>query len=65
MSELRAFLAMLSRIGIGYGIRYEHNPTGTAVQVEHPHGTGFYVSEWSFDAEGNLTHVSHFTGEEG
>ena len=66
MSDLKAFLAMLGRAGIGHGQRYDHNPEGTGVQVEHEceDDKGWFVSDWQFDADGKLVSVSHYPGEE-
>jgi hypothetical protein len=54
MSELKAFLAMLERAGIGHGTRQDYNPEGTGVQVEDYDGT---VTDWWFDADGKLVSV--------
>jgi hypothetical protein len=68
MTELKAFLKMLERSGVGHGIRQDYNPPGTAVLVEHPdddNETGFWVTDWAFDDAGNLTDISHYRGEPG
>lgn len=69
MSEQQAFLAMLTRAGIGHGTRVDYNPPGLAVQVEHEDDEGskhgFRVTEWAFDAEGKLTEVVIHEGEIG
>lgn len=62
-SELATFLAMLSRAGIGHGVRDDHNPPGTAVQVESE--TKFTVTEFAFDSNGRLTEVVSYPGEVG
>ena len=71
MTELQQFLAMLTRAGVGHGTRTDYNPPGTAVQVETDHGggdgggtPGFWVTEFAFDAAGNLTEVESYEGEE-
>jgi hypothetical protein len=53
VNELKAFLAMLERAGIGHGTREDHNPEGTAVQVE----TDNQTTDWFFDADGKLIDV--------
>ncbi len=67
-TELRAFLSMLDHSsGIGFGIRHDYAPPGTAVQVEHPHDDddGFHVTQWYFDDNGKLVKVEHYEGEIG
>ena len=66
MSELKALLAMLERAGIGHGTRHDYNPAGTAVQVETGESeANFTVTEFAFDAAGNLTEVVSYPGEAG
>lgn len=67
-TELRAFLAMLHRSGSGFGTRHDYDTGGESVQVEHPdddNDVGFWVTEWSFDADGAFASVSHYRGEPG
>jgi hypothetical protein len=67
-TQLQAFLAMLDGSGVGYGTRIDHNPPGTAVQVEHPdedNDTGFWVTDWLFDGGGNFLEVIHCRGQPG
>jgi hypothetical protein len=56
MTELKAFLAMLERAGVGHGTRADFNPAGTAVQVEHEDDAET-VTDWWFDDAGNLVSV--------
>lgn len=56
MSELEQFLAMLDHAGIGHGIRNDHNPPGTGVQVEHENDD-HTATDWWFDADGKLVNV--------
>jgi hypothetical protein len=66
MTELQQFKAMLSRAGIGHGIRYDY--PGESVQVEHPHEdseTEFTVTDWGFNEAGRLLNVSIYPGEAG
>jgi hypothetical protein len=56
VTELQAFLNMLDRAGVGYGTRNDHNPAGTAVQVEHEDREDT-VTDWWFDAAGKLLTV--------
>ena len=56
MTELKAFLAMLDRAGVGHGTRDDHNPEGTGVQVEHE-DDDHTVTDWWFDADGKLVEV--------
>ena len=68
MNELKTFIAMLDRAGVGYGTRQDYSPPGESVLVEHPvEGTesDFWVSDWSFDEDGNLIDVAHYKGEVG
>ncbi len=64
VTELRQFVAMLSRAGVGHGLRHDHNPPGTAVQVETGESeSDFMVTEFAFDGEGKLTEVVSYPGE--
>lgn len=68
MTEKQVFLKMLDRIGAGYGTRDDVDPPGTSVQVEHPvedSETEFYVSEWTFNDNGELVNLHHYKGEPG
>lgn len=66
MTELKAFIAMLDRSGTGYGLRNDSNPAGTAVMVETgPSEQDFTITEFQFDAAGNLTEVESYPGETG
>lgn len=51
VTELKAFLAMLERAGIGHGTRIDYDPPGTAVQVEHSEQL---TIDWWFDQYGKL-----------
>jgi hypothetical protein len=56
---------MLERAQIGHGLRYDHNPPGETVQVESERNDGgFYITEFAFDADGNLKEVVCYPGEE-
>ncbi len=64
MNELKSFVAMLKRAGIGHGIRHDYNPPGTAVMVESgEEEIEFMVTEFAFDADGNLTKVQSYPGD--
>jgi hypothetical protein len=56
MTELAAFVAMLERAGVGHGLRYDFDPDGVSVQVEHEDG-GKTITDWLFDKGGNLIDV--------
>lgn len=65
MSELKAFLAMLGRAGVGHGTRQDHGLDyrlqGTAVLVEPTidcDEDAQLVTQWRFDADGNLVSVA-------
>lgn len=65
MSEFQRLKAMLERAQIGHGLRYDHNPPGETVQVESERNDGgFYITEFAFDADGNLKEVVCYPGEE-
>lgn len=59
MSELQQFIAMLNKAGIGHGKRIDYNPNGTGVQVECENTTT--ITDWWFDADGNLKEVVEST----
>lgn len=61
MTHKEQFVQMLNHSGIGYGIRYDYNPSGTAVRVEHEEDE-LGVSEWWFDDEGNLSSATMSLG---
>lgn len=70
MTEKEVFIAMLNRVGVGYGKRTDYDPPGESVQVEHENETtdgkgGWMVTDWQFDAEGKLTGVTLYEGEKG
>lgn len=67
MTELKVFLAMLERVGIGHGTRTDYNPPGTGVLIEHPDddGDGWWQTEWQFNDKGELVDVCHYRGEVG
>lgn len=66
MTECQQFIAMLTRAGIGHGLRHDFDPNGTAVQVEieDEEGTrsGFRIAEFGFDSEGNLREIVTYPG---
>lgn len=65
MSELRQFIAMLGRAGIGHGTRTDYDPPGTSVQVEcGGSDADFMIAEFAFDTEGRLKEVACYPGEE-
>lgn len=60
-TEQEAFTQMLNRSGAGYGLRNDHNPDGTAVQVESETADEAPMcAEFWFDAAGMLktVHIS-------
>lgn len=61
-TEQQAFTAMLTRAGIGHGLRDDHGePKGTAVLVENDDGhDNELVSEFWFDADGKLKTVNTY-----
>lgn len=68
MTEKQAFVAMLTRAGIGHGLRTDYNPPGESVQVEHEDDEakhGFTITDWSFDVDGKLIDVCVCEGELG
>lgn len=68
MTELQQFTAMLSRAGIGHGLRDDFNPPGTAVQVECDDSSDnreWTVTEFWFDDNGVLQTVEIAEGQEG
>jgi len=66
MSELRQFLSMLDRAGIGYGTRHDYNPDGTAVMVESGESEeDFQITEFGFNSDGQLETVICYQGEVG
>jgi len=65
-TEENQLVAMLSRAGVGFGLRLDHNPGGTAVQIEaEGHDDDWFVTEFAFDAAGKLTGVVTYEGEIG
>lgn len=68
MNEMQQLLAMLTRAGIGHGRRDDYNPEGESVQVESDeadeHGK-WWITEFGFDADGNLKEVVTYQGQEG
>lgn len=56
MTELQLFLKMLDRAGIGHGLRYDYNPPGTAVQVEHEDDDNT-TTDWWFNEAGELEEI--------
>lgn len=66
MSEMKSLLEMLSRAGIGHGLRRDYSPPGDAVLVEADGDDGGWVSvEFAFDKSGKLKGVTAHPGEEG
>ncbi len=65
MTELQQFKAMLTRAGIGHGLRTDYNPAGESVQVEAGEDEkDFTVAEFNFDADGKLVAVVCYPGEQ-
>lgn len=63
MTDLKLFSDMLTRAGVGHGLRHDYNPAGTAVQVEEEDGK--MITEFAFDADGKLLSVHCYEHEEG
>lgn len=61
-TEQQAFTAMLTRAGIGHGLRHDHGePPGTAVQVENDDGhNNELLTEFWFNAKGKLESVNTY-----
>lgn len=58
MTEQQLFTAMLTRAGVGHGLRHDFEPEGTAVQVESEDSMEtVMVTEFWFDANGQLKTV--------
>lgn len=67
-TEHQQLIAMLTRVGVGYGTRHDHNPEGVAVQVEcddSDDARQWTVTEFVFDADGRLKTVVCYEPEDG
>ncbi len=66
MTEKQVLLAMLTRAGIGHGMRTDWNPAGESVQVENDaDDERLMITEFAFDEAGALKSVHCYEHQEG
>ncbi len=65
MSELSELIVMLTRAGIGHGLRHDYDPDGVAVLVETDDVDGGFMITQFYFVDGDLRDVTSSQGEEG